>query len=121
MQTVLSLDENYSADALRQIIITADFEANATTVDKNIVYLRYYARDFPFILYSRPFCSVPRFKRRHALLIPDHTSLYDVLDALKVSDSVLILWPHAAELSDEAQLLLNAAMAHGMSFSFSAA
>ena len=59
-------------------------------------------------------CSVPRLKKRVALLCPPAGDLYAVLDAAKVADAVLFLL--SPDGADEAGTrLLSAVFAHGVS------
>lgn len=46
-----------------------------------------------FIILFKFFCvfSVPRFKQRLSFILPEYGNLYDVLDAAKVADSVMLV------------------------------
>ncbi|XP_049809647.1 pre-rRNA-processing protein TSR1 homolog [Schistocerca nitens] len=60
--------------------------------------------------------SIPRLKQRFTIVCPRHGDLYGVLDALKVSDTVLFLLSadEAEGLDTTGEVLLTAAMAQGL-------
>lgn len=58
--------------------------------------------------------AIPKLKSRIGFLVPNQWKVDDVLDCIKVSDLVCILWPYDGELSRNDQLLLTIMKAHGL-------
>ncbi|XP_050723085.1 pre-rRNA-processing protein TSR1 homolog isoform X2 [Eriocheir sinensis] len=56
----------------------------------------------------------PRFKQRFSFVIPPVNDLYAILDCVKTSDTLLLLWPGDEELGGDADLLLSSIMAQGL-------
>ncbi|GMS84072.1 hypothetical protein PENTCL1PPCAC_6247, partial [Pristionchus entomophagus] len=60
------------------------------------------------------YLAVPRFKSRIGFLTPDSTVLDDVLDSIKVSSVLLLVWPLDGEISEWTELLISAILSHGV-------
>jgi hypothetical protein len=60
------------------------------------------------------YLTVPRFQSRYCFVCPNPLYTDNVLDCLKVSDTVLILWPLDSQLSNANELLMSTMMAHGL-------
>lgn len=58
--------------------------------------------------------SSQRFKQRFSFVIPPANDLYAILDSVKTSDTLLLLWPGEEELGGDADLLLSSIMAQGL-------
>ncbi|KAH7727402.1 pre-rRNA-processing protein TSR1 isoform X2 [Aphelenchoides avenae] len=98
LTTILSFNVDLGPVNVIRQFLTADSEGSATDSKRgNISYL-----------------SLPRFKSRYGLVCPDPENVDNVLDCLKVSDVLVIIWPINHELSSKEQTLLTTAMAHGL-------
>lgn len=60
------------------------------------------------------YLAIPKLKSRIGFLTPDHEKVDDVLDCVKISDLVCLLWPSDGELSQRNRLLLTIMKAHGL-------
>lgn len=58
--------------------------------------------------------SSPRFKQRFSFVIPPVNDLYAILDSVKASDTLLLLWPGEEDLGEDADLLLSSILAQGL-------
>ncbi|KAJ1367860.1 hypothetical protein KIN20_028868 [Parelaphostrongylus tenuis] len=94
--TVLALRNSYKASEFASDLSNCD-ETIVTTLGHNVVYF-----------------AIPKLKSRIGFLTPDHEKVDDVLDCIKVSDLVCLLWPCDGELSQENHLLLTIMKAHGL-------
>lgn len=56
---------------------------------------------------------MPRWKQRFSFVIVDNDNLFDVLDTLKVANTVLFLTPTAG-LDEEGKVTLSACLAQGL-------
>lgn len=68
-------------------------------------------------MFNQILFSVERFKSRYCFLCPqelESSSLRAILDSLKVSDILMILWPSEDTINEEAELLLTTLMAQGL-------
>ncbi|XP_068216652.1 pre-rRNA-processing protein TSR1 homolog [Palaemon carinicauda] len=65
-------------------------------------------------VFNPGFESCPRFKQRYSFIVPPVNDLYAILDSLKVSDTVLLIWPGDEELGDAGELLLSCILAQGL-------
>uniref|UniRef100_A0A915JTL2 Pre-rRNA-processing protein TSR1 homolog n=1 Tax=Romanomermis culicivorax TaxID=13658 RepID=A0A915JTL2_ROMCU len=61
---------------------------------------------------------VLRLRKRFAFYVPDQNNLYDILDSLKVADTVLVCWPIGREIDSYASTLLTCVKAQGLSTYF---
>ncbi|KAI6242812.1 Pre-rRNA-processing protein TSR1-like protein [Aphelenchoides fujianensis] len=96
--TILSLDPELLAVEVLERLLKADEEATVTHSERaGLTYL-----------------NVPRFKSRFGFLCPPLDNLDVLLDCLKVSDVLLLLWPTDGELSEEQRVLLDLILAHGL-------
>lgn len=59
------------------------------------------------------YMNLPRFKSRYAFACPNPDSLDSLLDCLKVSEVLMILWPTDGEITEEQKLLLDIILSHG--------
>ncbi|CAJ0963382.1 unnamed protein product, partial [Mesorhabditis belari] len=57
---------------------------------------------------------IPRLKMRLGFLSPSTEILEDVLNSLKVTDVVCLVWPMSGELSPKEELLISSMLAHGI-------
>ncbi|CAD5211964.1 unnamed protein product [Bursaphelenchus okinawaensis] len=97
MVTVLCLDEELLATEIVDKLVKVDEEAQVFRSDRaGVTYL-----------------NIPRFKSRFGFLCPNPKILESLLDAMKVSDAMMIVWPTDGELSDEQTELLDIVLAHG--------
>uniref|UniRef100_A0A0K0CVH5 Pre-rRNA-processing protein TSR1 homolog n=1 Tax=Angiostrongylus cantonensis TaxID=6313 RepID=A0A0K0CVH5_ANGCA len=60
------------------------------------------------------YLAIPKLKSRIGFLTPNHEKVDDVLDCVKMSDLVCLLWPSDGELSQRNRLLLTIMKAHGL-------
>ncbi|KAI6188341.1 Pre-rRNA-processing protein TSR1-like protein [Aphelenchoides besseyi] len=96
--TIISLDSELLSTEVLDCLVKADEEAIVTHSERaGITYL-----------------NVPRFKSRFGFLCPEVNQLDNLLDCLKVSDVVLLLWPTDAQLSDDQRIFLDIILAHGL-------
>jgi len=58
--------------------------------------------------------SCLRFKQRFSFVIPPVNDLFAILDSVKVSDTVLFLWPGDEELEEASNLLLSSILSQGL-------
>ncbi len=58
--------------------------------------------------------SVPRFKQRLCIVVPNGDSIYEILDAVKIADALVFIWPSDGSLSASGTLLLSAIFAQGL-------
>jgi pre-rRNA-processing protein TSR1 len=94
----LSSSAGCEPEVLLGTLLTADETATATASSTEVAHL-----------------SVKRFKQRYSFIIPNRDSLFDILDALKVCDTVLFLWPSSiSELDEDAESLLTSIKAQGL-------
>uniref|UniRef100_A0A914WYA7 Pre-rRNA-processing protein TSR1 homolog n=1 Tax=Plectus sambesii TaxID=2011161 RepID=A0A914WYA7_9BILA len=97
LTAVVSLTDQVSADVILGLVSSCDDSATATASERNITYL-----------------SVPRYKSRFGFVVPDPRKLHEVLDALKIVDTLALIWPLDGELDESSELLLSAIFSHGV-------
>uniref|UniRef100_A0A1I7SWN2 Pre-rRNA-processing protein TSR1 homolog n=1 Tax=Bursaphelenchus xylophilus TaxID=6326 RepID=A0A1I7SWN2_BURXY len=97
MVTVLCLDDELLATEVVDKLLKVDESAVITTSDRAGI----------------TFLNLPRFKSRFGFLCPNPKMLESLLDAVKVSDALLIVWPTDGEMTPEQMELLDILLAHG--------
>ena len=102
--TVLSLDDELTASELISCLVDADETATVTTSAAGGEGAR------PGITYL----NVPRFRTRYGFLCVEPRRVEALLDCLRVSDALLLLWPTDADEVDAHRSLLDLLLAHGM-------
>ncbi|KAK7067020.1 ribosome biogenesis protein tsr1 [Halocaridina rubra] len=95
--TVIPLSPNINPRTTLRTLTTCDPTAVTTISPQGITHI-----------------SCSRFKQRFAFVIPPVNDLYAILDSLKVSDTVLFIWPSEEELGDAAEMLLSSILAQGL-------
>lgn len=95
--TVIPLSPNINPRKVLTALTTCDPTATTTTSSQGITHI-----------------SCPRFKQRYSFVVPPVNDLYGVLDSVKVSDTVLFIWPGDEDLADPAELLLSCILAQGL-------
>ncbi|KAK3858486.1 hypothetical protein Pcinc_035329 [Petrolisthes cinctipes] len=58
--------------------------------------------------------NLPRFKQRFSFVIPPVNDLYAILDSVKVSDTVMFVWPAEEELSEVTETIISSILAQGL-------
>lgn len=97
--TILSLDtELLSTEALERLLNADEDSVVSRSQRGALTYL-----------------NVPRFKSRYAFACPNQDNLESLLDCLKVSEVLMILWPTDGEITEEQKLLLDIILSHGTS------
>lgn len=75
--TILSLDPELLSTEVMERLLTADEDAVVSRSTRGAV----------------TYMNLPRFKSRYAFVCPNSDNLESLLDCLKVSDVLMILWP----------------------------
>lgn len=95
--TVVPLSPNINPRKILGILAACDEAAVTTTSPQGIMHI-----------------SSPRFRQRFSFVVPPVNDLYAILDSLKVSDTLMLLWPGDEEVGDAADLLLSSILAQGL-------
>lgn len=96
LATVVPLCPNINPRKVLKTLAACDKAATITTSSQGIMHI-----------------SCPRFRQRFSFVVPPVNDLYAVLDSVKVSDTLMLLWP-AEELGEAADLLLSSVLAQGL-------
>ncbi|XP_042232188.1 pre-rRNA-processing protein TSR1 homolog isoform X2 [Homarus americanus] len=95
--TVVPLSPSINPRTVLNALVSCDEAATTTTSSQGIVHI-----------------SCSRFKQRLSFVVPPVNDLYAILDSVKVSDTLMLLWPGDEELGDAADLLLSSILAQGL-------
>ncbi|XP_064112530.1 pre-rRNA-processing protein TSR1 homolog isoform X2 [Macrobrachium nipponense] len=95
--TLLPLSPNINPRTVLTALTTCDPTATVSVSPQGITHI-----------------SFPRFKQRYSFIVPPVNDLYAILDSLKVSDTVMLIWPGDEELGDAGELLLSCILAQGL-------
>ncbi|XP_042877630.1 pre-rRNA-processing protein TSR1 homolog isoform X2 [Penaeus japonicus] len=95
--TIVPLSPDINPRKVISALTSCDPEATITTSAQGVVHL-----------------SSLRYKQRFSFIIPPVNDLYAILDSVKVSNTLMLLWPSRDELEDAADLLLSSIMAQAL-------
>ena len=98
LATILSLDHELLSTEVLDRLLKADEDASASRSERGAI----------------TYLNVPRFKARYGFICPNPARLEALLDCLKVSDVLMILWPTDGVITEEQRVLLNIILAHGV-------
>ncbi|VDM19653.1 unnamed protein product [Wuchereria bancrofti] len=97
--TVLSFDQNYTADELVALLCSCDETSYRKTSYNGCL---------------NHLC-IKRLKGRFVFTAPDCSNINDVLDYVKISDVIAFIWPSNGEITTEHDILMSTLLAHGLS------
>lgn len=95
--SVVPLSPSINPRKILNALISCDKTATATTSSQGIIHL-----------------SSSRYKQRYSFVVPPVNDLYAVLDSIKVSDTLMLLWPGDEEIGEASDLLLSSILAQGL-------
>lgn len=95
--TIVPLSADINPRKVVSALTSCDPEATTTTSAQGIVHL-----------------SSMRYKQRFSFIIPPVNDLYAILDSVKVSNTLMLLWPPRDEVEDAAELVLSSIMAQAL-------
>jgi len=95
--TLLPLSPNINPRKVLSLLSSCDSQATVTNSPSGITHI-----------------SCVRFKQRFSFVIPPVNDLYAILDSVKVSDTVLFVWPGDEELEEPANLVLSSILSQGL-------
>ncbi|ROT66365.1 hypothetical protein C7M84_015613 [Penaeus vannamei] len=95
--TIVPLSPDINPRKVVSALTSCDPEATTTTSAQGIVHL-----------------SSMRYKQRFSFIIPPVNDLYAILDSVKVSNTLMLLWPPRDEVEDAAELVLSSIMAQAL-------